>query len=538
MMQRSILRPFSSARAAGAVPAAAAAVALAAVLAVAPAAAQDLADFESRTTVHTLDNGWTFVIVERPVAPVFTFATYARVGSAQEVPGITGLAHMFEHMAFKGTQHVGTTDYPAEKAALDEMEAAYQAYQAARLEPRPDADRVASLWAAFEEKQKAAHEFVVQNEFDEIIERAGGVGMNAFTSADWTAYFYSLPANKTELFAYLESDRFADPVFREYYKERDVVMEERRLRTESQPIGKLIEQFLTVAFIAHPYGQPTVGYMSDLQSITLTDAQNFFDKYYAPSNLVTAIVGDVDAEALIPMLDTYFGRIPARPDPPPLRTVEPPQVAGKRVVLEDPAQPFYVEGYHRPSATDKDQAVYDAIDDILSNGRTSRLYRSLVRDQQIAAAVGSFSGFPGDRYPTLWMVYAVPTPDAGLPQIESAVGAELERLRTEEVTEAELERFRTRTKAALLRSLRSNFGLANAIAVHQAQYGDWRQLFHYLDEIDAVTAADVQRVARATLQPINRTVAVIETASGDDAGEPEAEATQTTTEPAGEQAGR
>lgn len=526
-MQRSALHPTTHSRARGSAAALAAALlaALAAgALAPVPAAAQDLADFERRTTVHTLGNGWTFVIVERPVAPVFTFATYARVGSAQEVAGITGLAHMFEHMAFKGTTTIGTTDYAAEKVALEEMEAAYGAYQAARLAPRPDPEDVERLRAAFLARQEAAGEYVVANEFDEIIERAGGVGMNAFTSADWTGYFYSLPANKTELFAYLESDRFAQPVFREFYQERDVVQEERRLRTESQPIGKLIEQFLTVAFIAHPYGQPTVGYMSDLEAITMTDAQAFFDTYYAPSNLVTAIVGDVDAETLIPQLERYFERIPRRPDPPPLRTVEPPQIAAKRVTLEDPAQPFYFEGYHRPAVTDPDQAVYDAVDDILSNGRSSRLYRALVRDQKIASQVASFSGFPGERYPTLWMVYAVPARGVTNDRIEAALGAELARLASEDVTAAELERFKTRAKAGLLRSLRNNFGLANEIARHQALFGDWRQLFAYIDEVEAVTAADVRRVASETFRPTNRTLAVIETAVPGPGGAPEPEA--------------
>lgn len=527
-MPRSTPDPRFPARARGSA-APLAALALAALLMPAAAGAQTLEDFEGRTTVHTLDNGWTFVIVERDVAPVFTFATYAKVGSAQEVPGITGLAHMFEHMAFKGTETIGTTDYRAEKVALAEMEEAYQAYQAARLAPAPDPEVVERLRGAFEEKQEAAQQYVIANQFDEIIERAGGVGMNAFTNADWTGYFYSLPANKTELFAYLESDRFANPVFREFYKERDVVQEERRLRTESQPVGKLIEQFLTVAFIAHPYGQPTVGYMSDLQSITMTDAREFYDTYYAPSNLVTAIVGDVEADELIPMLEKYFERIPRRPDPPPVRTVEPPQIAAKRVVVEDPAQPFYFEGYHRPATTHPDQAVYDAIDDILTNGRTSRLYRALVRDQQIASQVASFSGFPGERYPTLWIVLAVPSRGATNAQIEESVGVELERLIAEDVSEAELERFKTRTKAALLRSLRSNFGLANEIARHQALLGDWRELFEYMDEVDAVTAADVRRVAAETLRPTNRTIAVIETsvpgrtAPEDGAEEPAAE---------------
>ncbi len=239
----------------------------------ASALGQDLADFEKRTTVHTLDNGWTFIILERPGAPVFSFSTHVNVGSVQEVPGITGLAHMFEHMAFKGTPNIGTKDYAAEKPAIDAMEAAYQAYQKERMALHPDKAKVEQLWAVFKKKQEEADKYVVPNEFDQIIDDAGGVGLNAGTGSDSTVFFYSLPANKVELFTYLESGRFGHPVFREFYKERDVVQEERRLRTDSQPIGRLVEQFVATAFTAHPYHHPVVGYMSDLQSITITDAK-------------------------------------------------------------------------------------------------------------------------------------------------------------------------------------------------------------------------------------------------------------------------
>ncbi|HKI85123.1 MAG TPA: insulinase family protein, partial [Thermoanaerobaculia bacterium] len=249
-----------------------------------PVMGQDLQSFEKKTTVKVLPNGWTFIIVERPVAPVFSFATFANVGSVREVPGITGLAHMFEHMAFKGTPDIGTTNWPAEKKALAAEEAAYQAYNRARLEARPDEKKIAALHEEFKKKQAEAEKYVVKNEFGDIVEREGGVGLNAFTSDDVTGYFYSLPANKVELFAYLESERFLHPVFREFYKERAVVQEERRLRTESQPIGRLIEQFIATAFIAHPYHHPTVGWMSDLQSFTMTDAKSFFNEYYVPSN--------------------------------------------------------------------------------------------------------------------------------------------------------------------------------------------------------------------------------------------------------------
>ncbi len=476
----------------------------------APAApAQDLAAFEANTTVHVLANGWTFVIVERPVAPVFSFATLVDVGSAQEVPGITGLAHMFEHMAFKGTPTIGTTDFQAESAAIEVMEATYQAWQRARAKLGAEPVEVARLEEEFRRRQEEASRFVEPNELDDILSLEGAVGVNAFTNTDSTGYFYSLPANKTELFVYLESERFLAPVFREFYQERDVVQEERRLRTDSQPLGRLIEQFVATAFTAHPYQQPVVGFMSDLMSFTLTDARRFFDTYYAPSNMVTAIVGDVEADRLLPLLQTYFGRVPARSEPEPLRTVEPPQAAEKSVVLEDPSQPVYLEGYHVREVTHPDQPVWDAIDDILSGGRTSRLYRSLVRDRRIAAQVGSFSQFPGSKYPPLWIAYAFPTPESSNEEVQEAIRAEIERLKSEPVSDEELARFKTRAKAALLRSLRDNQGLAFNLAQYQLWFGDWRELFRFLERIDAVSKDDIRRVAMAALVPANRTVGQI-----------------------------
>jgi predicted Zn-dependent peptidase len=482
------------------------------------ALAQDLESFEKKTAVHVLDNGWTFIIVERPVAPVFSFATYANVGAAQEVPGITGLAHMFEHMAFKGTPNIGTTNYKAEKRALQEMEAAYQAWQRERLSLNPDQEKLAQLEAAFREKQEKAGEYVIKDEFGDIVNREGGAGMNASTSQDFTRYYYSLPANKVELMAYLESERFLHPVFREFYIERDVVMEERRWRIESQPIGRLIEQAVASAYVAHPYKHSAIGHMSDLQSITMSDAEEFFRTYYVPSNLVTAIVGDVKAKEIIPVLERYFARIPVGPQPPGLRTVEPAQIGEKTVILKDPSQPFYAEGYHKPAITDADQPVYDAIDDILSNGRTSRLYRSLVRDKKIAVAAQSFSGYPGVKYPGLWIALALPAPGHSNEETRDAIREELERLKTEDVTDEELQRFKTRAKADLVRSLRSNTGLAENLAEWHTLFGDWRELFRYIERIDGVTKGDIRRVASETFKDSNRTVGMIVTETAEAAG--------------------
>ena len=273
--------------------------------------------------MHVLPNGWTFIICERPGAPVFSFATQADVGAAQDPKGQTGMAHMSEHMAFKGTRVIGTTDWAKEGPALEKMDAAYMAWQKAKDARGADPKEVEKLQKAFEAAQADAQQYVKPNEFDELVSREGGVGMNAGTSSDATTYYYSLPANKFELFAYLESERFSKPVFREFYKERDVVIEERRLRTESQPTGRLVERFIDAAFTAHPYSNAPIGYRSDLERYTMSDSLAFFDKYYGPSNLVTAIVGGIKAKEIIPIIDKYFGRIPARPKPESLRTIEP-----------------------------------------------------------------------------------------------------------------------------------------------------------------------------------------------------------------------
>ena len=476
------------------------------------AVGQDLASFEKRTTVKVLPNGLTVVILERPEAPVFSFFTHVDTGSVQDPMGKTGLAHMFEHMAFKGTDKIGSTNYPAEKAALAKVEVAYAAYIAERDKRiGRDETKLKELEKAWKDDVAEAQKYVKPNEFGEIVEREGGEGMNANTSDDETNYFYSFPANRLELWAYLESERFLHPVMREFYKERDVVIEERRMRTDSNPVGRLVEQFITAAFQAHPYQRPTVGWMSDLNSFSATDAQVFFDRYYIPSNMVIAVVGDVKASEAIPVVEKYFGRLPTKPVPDERTTTEPPQNSERRVVLRGAAQPFYIEGYHRPDYRNPDDAVYDAISDLMSNGRTSRLYRALVRDKKIAAFAAGFSGLPGHKYPHLFSFYAVPVPGHTPQELGDAIHAEIERVKKEDITDDELKMIKTRAKADLIRGLADNSGLAQQLAIYQSLYGDWRELFRSVDRIDKVTKADIRRVANATFMENNRTVGINET---------------------------
>lgn len=474
--------------------------------------AQDLKSFEQRITTKVLPNGVTLIICNRPEAPVFSYNTFIDAGDVNDPTGQSGLAHMFEHLAFKGTSQIGTTDFAAEKIALAKVEEANNAFEAERLKQvGMDPKKLEELHKAFLDAQAEAHKFVIPNQFTEVAEQNGANDVNAETGMDDTQYFWSMPQNRLELWAWLESGRLSDTVPREFYKERDVVVEERRMRTDSNPIGRLIEQFLATAFVAHNYGRSSIGWPSEVSQLSATDAMAFHKIYYVGGNVVIAVVGDVDAKTAMPLLEKYFDKVPGGPKPEGMTTVEPKQFAEKSVIIREQTQPFYIEGYHRPSFHDPDDAVFDAIQDIMSNGRVSRLYRSLVEQQQIAAEAQGFSPFPGAKYPNLFAFYAVPLPGHTTTEMREAIHKEIDKLKSTDVTDAELQMFKTRARADLLRGLADNQGLANALAEYQTLYGDWRELFLQLDRVDKVTKADIRRVANRVFVVSNRTSAEIVT---------------------------
>jgi len=476
------------------------------------AEAQDLVEFEKRMTEFTLDNGLKFLVLERHEAPVVSFHTYADVGAVDEVKGITGLAHLFEHMAFKGTKTIGTKDYEAEAMAMAKIDELFLALKTERRKgEKADKVRLEQLQNQLKEAQEQAQEYLVHDEYEEAFSREGSSGFNAGTGQDATLYIVSLPSNKIELWTSMESDRFLNPVLREFYKEKDVVMEERRLGTESQPVGRLLEEFLAIAYKAHPYGEPIVGHMSDLETLTRSEAEAFFSKYYGPSNLTIAIVGDVNPQEVRELVERYFNLIPSGPKPDPVETVEPPQLGQRRVIVEDPAQPFVLIGYHKPSINHPDNAVFDAITEIVGIGRTSRLYKSLVKEKKIAVAASGFPGMPGNKYPSLFLFYAVPSRDHTNQECEQAIYAEIDKLKTEPVLPEELAKAKTRSRADLIRQLASNSGLAALLTFYEVVTGDWRNLFKQLDDIDKVTAEDIQRVAKKYFTTKNQTVGIIET---------------------------
>ncbi|MEB3336936.1 MAG: pitrilysin family protein [Leptolyngbyaceae bacterium] len=459
---------------------------------------------KQRVTEFRLANGLKFIVLERHQAPVISFLTYANVGGADEPEGQTGVAHFLEHLAFKGTTKIGTTNYPAEQKFLKRLDQLFDQIQVAKAARKTT--ELAKLKAEFNKTKVLADSYIKQNELSQIVEQAGGVGLNASTSVDATNYFYSFPSNKLELWMSLESERFLEPVFREFHEEKAVILEERRLRVENSPTGKFLEAFLDRAYTTHPYRRPVIGSTQDIENLRREDVQKFFETYYVPNNLTIALVGDVNPDQVKQLAQIYFGRYPAKPAPPTVKQVEPPQTQPRELTMRLPSQPMYVEAYHRPAMSHPDHVVYEMIGSILSDGRTSRLYRSLVENQQVALSAAGFSGYPGDKYPTLMLFYALTAPGRSIEQVAQALEVEIERLKTEPVSAQELDRVKTQVRAGLLGLLSSNMGMASSLLEYEVKTGNWRNLFRQLDAIAAITPADVQRVAQATFRPENRTI--------------------------------
>lgn len=470
-----------------------------------------------RVVEHKLANGLTVLMVERHQTPVVSINITFGVGGVNEQVGQTGLAHLYEHMAFKGTRTVGTKDYEKEKQALDELYRAgtlldQRQRELAKQGSAVTPDEQASLDALQKQVadlQAQAGQYVVGNEMALLYQRHGGVGLNASTGKDLTRYTISLPANRLPLWAAIESDRMANPVLREFYKERGVVMEERRLRNDDSPNGLLFETFTSAAYRAHPYGVPTIGWGSDILSLTPAETEAFFKTYYGPNNATIALVGDVNPKEVIALIEHTFGKIPAATATPEIVTIEPAQRGERRIEVEFDAEPIVAIGYHKPGLGHPDDDVFDVIDGILTDGLTSRLETILVREKRLAASVGSDANYPGVRAPNLFILTATPLAPHTTAEVEAAIYAELERLKTEPVPAKELQKIVNNLDADLVRALRSNSGLASQLALYQTVAGDWRYVLRSRDKIAAVTAADIQRVAATYFTKSNRTVGTL-----------------------------
>lgn len=468
--------------------------------------AEGLAD---RVKEHTFANGLKLLMVERHTSPTVAAWIRFKVGGVDERSDERGIAHLLEHMLFKGTKTLGTTDYEKERPLLDRIEAVAQQLllEKAKRE-KGDAGLVARLEKELADLEKEAGKYVVKEEFAQIYNRNGGANYNAYTSKDGTTYLISLPSNKLELWAAIESDRMQNAVLREFYTERSVVMEERRRSYEAEPEGKLWETFLASAFNAHPMGQPVIGWMSDIANLTRTKAEGFLKRYYAPNNAIIAIVGDIDPQETVALVERYFGHIPPGTPVSPVAVEEPAQQGEKRIEVVGDAGAEVMIGFHKPTLPHPDDLVFDVIEMILADGRTSRLHKKLVVEKQLVTGIGAFTA-PGHRYPNLFIVSGTPRAPHTVKEVEDAVYEEFERLKNEPVTALELQQILNRLEFEEARQMTSIGGLARNLTEYEAIAGSWRYLIEHRRDIAGVKPEDVQRVAKKYLTRENRTVGFI-----------------------------
>jgi predicted Zn-dependent peptidase len=451
---------------------------------------------------HVLKNGLTLLMLENRRSPTVSLRIVFKVGSVNERIGITGASHLFEHMMFKGTQLFGTKDWETEEPLLEKEDELVTAIVAT-----DDQQVRKALEEELTDVRKQLKAITATEEFWSIYMRSGATGINASTSDDITRYYCNLPANKLKLWAFIESDRMKNLVLREFYSEKDVVMEERRMRTDTSPFGLMFEQLNAAAFTAHPYGWPVIGWMSDIDNITKEQTEDYFTRYYSPNNAVIVAVGDINPQEVIDLVEEYFGDIPAQPPIPEVTTVEPEQKGERRVEVEYDANPMVAIAYHKPEITHPDQYVFEVIQSLLSNGRTSRLYKKLIEEDRVAVMARSYSG--GSKYPDLFFAFASPRHPHTTEEVEKAIYEQLERLKTEPPSEWELQKIKNQLEANFIRGLVSNSGLADEIGYYEAVADDWRYVNTAIERIKAVTGKDVMRVASKYFVKTNRTVGTL-----------------------------
>ncbi|MBI4902968.1 MAG: insulinase family protein [Acidobacteria bacterium] len=484
-------------------------------------AAQDLQEFEKKITEFDLPNGLHFIVLRRPQAPVVSMVTQVNVGSANDPAGKTGLAHMLEHMAFKGTDSLGTNNWLAEKKWLSDVESTYDKLEIEKNKgPRGSAEAMKKLEGELKAAIEKANGYVVKEAYSKIVSQNGGVGMNASTSNEVTTYFYSLPSNRIELWFLLTSQVFRQPIMREFYKERDVVREERRRSFESNPQGKMQDVLLTTAFLAHPQ-RTLIGWASDIENLRARDAEALFKTYYVPSNMVMVLAGDVDPAEMKRLAQVYFGGIPAGPAPPRIITEEPKQEGERRTAVEAQAQPFVYIGYKRPEAGHADAAPLSVLAGAMS-GRAGILYKELVEEKKVSLVTFAADSFIGGKFQGLFTFIVVPAAGKTGDDNEKALNLIIERMKKEKVDQAILDRVKTQVRAGLVRALDSNMGMAQRLASNYILYGDWRRMFTRIQEVDKVTADDVLRVAKTYLIDNNKTAVYLKTPGEKKDGDKEA----------------
>lgn len=462
----------------------------------------------SRVHEFVLDNGLKVLLMERHQSPTVAIYMRFKVGSVDEESGNTGTAHLLEHMLFKGTKTLGTTNYSEEKKILAKIDrVGEQLDDELKRAGGTSTPRINELKRELARLQKEHKNYVVKDEIDSIYSRNGAVGFNASTGNDITTYQVSLPSNRMELWARIESDRLTNPVFREFYSEREVVMEELRQSYESNPMRMFMIAFLAAAFIAHPYRNPIIGWKSDLPFLSKNTVHSFFETYYVPNNAVVAIVGDIDTTETLAIIKNYFNRISARPLPVRTITAEPDQLGERQIEVHLDAEARVLIGYHKPTILSFEDYIFDVIEALLASGRTSRLYKSLIIDKQLATSISTGNGLPGARYPNLFVIEAVPKKPHSATEVLHAIYEEVEQLKHDTVSEHELRKIKNQLEADFIRGLKSNEGLASQLSYFQIICNNWRYLEQHIATIEKITPGDIQRAAIRYLHHKNRTVA-------------------------------
>lgn len=466
----------------------------------------------------TLDNGMKFLMVRRPEKSTVTAGWVAHVGSSNERPGMTGISHLFEHMMFKGTHVLGTTNITRDLEIIGEQETLQEQIRALYAQQRqrwrrgeipdpfdpasrpPELVELEKKFASLVDEQR---KLMVKDEFDKIYTASGGSQINAFTTEDVTVYFLTLPANKLELWFWMESDRLNQPVFREFYSERDVVHEERRLRTESTPTGKFDELFQAMFWEAHPYSWPVVGWPSDLRAISKAQADDYFNTYYSPNNLTAALVGNFDPAEVKALAQKYFGRIPrGRKEPPDVVTLEMPQSAEKMMRGECDCQPQVQVAYHTVPFRHADSYALEVLSGLL-NGDTGRLRKSLILDKKIASSAGA--GQDSRKWAGVFTFTAESKGDATPEDLEAAWDGEVKKIIEQPIPAEEMQKVKNQIAAAAFRRLDNPFYLMLQLVIYDG-LGDWTYLQDWADRTTAVTEGDVKRVASTYLVKENRSV--------------------------------
>lgn len=463
--------------------------------------------FKSKVVEKRLKNGIVLLMMNRGFSPTLAFHISFRVGSVDESYNTIGAAHILEHMLFKGTDKLGTKDYSKEKPVLDRIEAVGETIDRLRLE-NPESGEIKKLETELKKLQEDESKLTVSSPYDMLYTSNGGVMFNASTSRDMTGYYIHLPSDRIELWAQTEAARLKNPVFREYYSERDNVFEERLMRSETSGDAVLQEAFFATAYMAHPYRHPTIGWDSNIKFMSVNDIKKFYNSYYIPSRMTITIVGKQDTEETYRIISKYFEDIKPKPEPGEIKVIEPVQIGEKRVDIYYKSRPSIIIGWKKPTAPSKDDYAFDVMQTAIGSGKSSRLYRSLILEKKMASSVYAWNGAPGSRYDNMFMVYAAPVDGVNTETLEKEIYSEMNRFR-EEVDSEEMDRVKNIAESSFIFMLDNNEGIAGQLSYFQTIFRDWRYIANYIENLNRVSVGDVHIAFDKYIQDNYKTVAVL-----------------------------